>query len=306
MSLRSSLALVVLVACGGAEHADTTPSADEPPGCPSTAAPERCRDLALAAAGAGKNDLAWAYTVLECQSPTGGECAVMWQSYAKLAPSQTDALNVLHVACGHLPAACEQLAAWHTQRGHALAAAVYQKHATAQAGASTLAADLAAVMHIQTSRSDRIAQAVGRELRAPVTHAVAKVTPKAWSMHAATLEDSSTTCAPTALRDRKQVPLSECVHEVRPFDEDQIAVVNRCSQAVNVAYAGARPDRSTFVKQVRLEPFEALSAGISHREVGPLTYAVCAGECRVTNSPDDASAGWTGQDTRYYCASGAH
>ena len=37
--------------------------------------------------------------MLECESPTGAQCATMWQSYAKLAPSQTDALNVLHAAC---------------------------------------------------------------------------------------------------------------------------------------------------------------------------------------------------------------
>jgi hypothetical protein len=306
MFLRSSVVLLVLASCGGAEpHDPAAPTADEAPGCPSDAAPERCRDLAQAAASAGNNDLAWAYTVLECESPTGGQCAVMWQRYGKLAPTQTDALNVLHVACGHLPAACEQLAAWHTAHGHAQAAALYQK---AQQAPATLAADLAALMHLPAPRTDRIAQMVGRELRAPVAHAAAvtKAKPKAWAMHAATLGDSSTACTPTALRDRKQVPLSECVHEVRPFDNDQIAVVNRCSQAVTVAYAGARPDRSTFVKQVRLEPYEAQSAGTTHRDVGQLTYAVCGGDCRVTSSPDDATASWTGQDAHYYCATGGH
>ena len=78
MFRRSSLALVVLAACGGAEQRDTTPVVDDKPTCPSDAAPERCRELADAAASAGKRDLAWAYTVLECQSPTGAECAPMW------------------------------------------------------------------------------------------------------------------------------------------------------------------------------------------------------------------------------------
>jgi len=83
-------------------------------------------------------------------------------------------------------------------------------------------------------------------------------------------------------------------------------VVNRCSQAVNVAYAGARADHSTYTNQVRLEPHEARSANISHRELGPLTYAVCAGECRVTRSADDVTASWTGQDATYYCVKGGH
>jgi hypothetical protein len=241
----------------------------------------------------------------------------MWQSYAKLAPTQTDALNLLHTACAHNPAACGQLVAWHTQRGHSLAAAVYQKRAMAQTSleprasiALSLATDLAMLMHVSDAppRTESIAQNVGRQLRAPVTQAVAatKTRPKAWAMHAATEGGSSDGCATTAVLDRHQVSLASCIAEVRPFDGDQIAVRNRCSVPVTVSYAGGRTTGSPFVKQVRLEPFEALSAGISHREVGALTFGVCAGECRVTSSPDDVSAGWTGQDGMYFCAKGAH
>jgi hypothetical protein len=313
MSRRSSLALIALVACGGAERPDAVAPVDDTPTCPSAAAPERCRQLADAAAGAGNQQLAWAYTVLECQSPTGAECVPMWQRYGTLAPSQTDALNLLHTACDHLPAACQQLAAWHTERGHALAAAAYARRvevarqAPGQAPATTLAADLAAIMHVSEPRTDRIALQVGRELRAPVTRAVTtakKVKPKAWPMHAAEQGASSDACPATATLDRHPVALAKCVSEVRPFDDDQIAVRNRCSQAVTVAYAGARSDHTTYTKQVRLEPYEALSAGISHTDLGPLTYAVCAGECRVTSSPDDVTASWAGQDERYYCTRG--
>jgi hypothetical protein len=313
MFRRSSLALVILAACGSAEHGDTTPAVDDRPTCPSDAAPERCRELADAAASAGNHDLAWAYTVLECQSPTAAECAPMWQRYGKLAPSQTDALNLLHAACDHVPAACAQLAAWHAERGHTLAAAAYQKRVDGGVqphAATALATDLAAIMHVTDvpPRTDAIAQHVGRELRAPVTHDLPSSKPKlerkAWSMHAAAQGTSSDTCTTTAMLDRHAVPLAKCVSEVRPFDEDQIAIRNRCSQPVTVAYAGARPDHSTYTKQIRLEPYEALSAGISHRELGPLTYAVCAGECRVTSSPDDVTASWTGQDDRYYCTTG--
>jgi hypothetical protein len=243
----------------------------------------------------------------------------MWQRHAKLASTQTDALNVLHAACGHLPAACEQLAAWHTERGHALAASVYQKRvdaarrgATVQpagANAIALAADLATVMHVSdvSPRSDAIAQMVGHELRAPVAHepsAAPKAQHKPLPMHAAAQGMGTDVCASTATLNRHSAPLRECVTEVRPLDDDQIALRNRCSQAVTVAYAGARADRSTFTNQLRLEPYEARSAGISHRELGPLTYAVCSGECRVTSAPDDATAAWTGQSAQYYCAAG--
>jgi len=316
MSRRSELLLVVLLAsCGSSERRDTTTPADDVAACPSDTAPERCRDLAQAAAGAGKGELAWAYTVLECESPTGSQCTTMWQSYAKLAPTQTDALNVLHGACNHLPAACEQLAAWHTERGHVRAAAAYQKHGTGQptqprsVSALALATDLAAVMHVADAqpRTDRIAQMVGRELRAPAMSAPsAKLAPqrKAWKMHAATLGTSSDACATTAPLDRHPVSLAECVREVRPFEEDKIALVNRCGAAVNVAYAGARADHSTYANQLRLEPYEGLSAPLSHRDLGELTYAVCPSECRVTSSPDDVTASWTGQDAHYYCTKG--
>jgi hypothetical protein len=315
MFRRSSI-LLVLAACGSSEPRDTMPVVDDTPTCPSDAAPERCRELADAADLAGKHELAWAYTVLECESPSASECAPMWQRYAKLAPSQTDALNLLHVACAHAPAACEQLAAWHMERGHTLAAAAYHKRSEAArqapsprgATALALATDLAAIMHLSDAppRTDAIAQQVGRELRVPVTHAmpVAKPQRKAWPMHAAAQGTSSDDCPTTATLERHTVSIEKCVSEVRPLDEDQIAVRNRCSQPVTVAYAGARSDHSTYTKQIRLEPYEALSAGISHRELGPLTYAVCAGECRVTSSPDDVTGSWTGQDERFYCTRG--
>src|SRR5690348_13743032 len=115
MFRRRSLVLLVLAGCGGA-----------PPQDPSTLA-----TATPAAPAASQDELAWASTVLECESPSGARCVAMWQQNAKLAPTQTDALNVLHVACDHLPEACAQLAAWHAERGHALAAAAYQKRAHA-------------------------------------------------------------------------------------------------------------------------------------------------------------------------------
>ena len=320
MFRRSSLVLLVVAGCGGAEPHDTTAtSAAEDVGCPSEASPERCSDLASAAEGAGHGELAWAYTVLECESPTGAQCVAMWQRYAKLAPTQTDALDVLHTACDHLPAACAQLAAWHTERGHTLAAAAYQKRVAAaqpaQAGgavaasdqmraanALALATDLAAVMHVTDAspRTDTIAQMVGHELRAPAA-AKPHVERKAWKMHAAELGSSSDACAAKTTVDKHAVEPHECVSEVRPFEADQIALRNRCAEAVSVAYAGARADHSTAADQLRLRPYEARSLGISHRDVGPLTYAVCPDTCSISGSPDSASASWTGQDARYYC-----
>lgn len=317
MSRRSSIALLVLAACGGAEPHDSTTPSEDTAACPSETSPDRCRDLAEGAASSGKNDLAWAYTVLECQSPGASQCATMWQRYAKAAPTQTDALNVLHAACDHTPAACEQLAAWHTQRGHALAAAAYQKRVDAArqgiptppaAAKLAIASDLATAMRISdvAPRTDSLNQMIGRQLRMPVTKAVAAAKPKAWSMHAAAIGTGDESCAATSTLDRHPVPLTQCVSEVRPFDTDQIAIRNRCGQAVNVTYVGARADQSTFVKQIRLEPYEAMSAGITHRELGQLTYAVCPGECRVTSSSDDVTGSWTGQDDRYYCLKGSH
>ncbi len=316
MSPRRELVLALVVAgCGSSEpQAPTTPTEDVAASCPSEAAPERCRDLAEAAAHAGHPELAWAYTVLECESPTGAQCVAMWQRHAKVAPTQTDALSVLHAACDHVPAACEALAAWHTERGHVLAAAAYHKRAgqpgQARAVSSlALANDLAAVMHVSgtTPRTDAIAQLVGHELRAPGAQLAAakpKLQRKAWPMHAATQGTSTDACPATAMLDRHPTPVEQCVTEVRPFDVDQIALMNRCSQAVVVAYAGARADHSTYANQLRLDRYQARSIGISHRELGPLTYAVCADACRVTGSPDDVTASWTGNDARYYCARG--
>ena len=322
MSLRIRLLLLVLAGCGSAERHDPSTPVDDMADCPSDAAPGRCRDLAEAAAGTGNGQVAWAYTVLECESETAAQCVVMWQRHAKLAPTQTDALNVLHAACDHVPAACEQLAAWHSERRHVLAAAAYQKRAEAarlssrkgsaaqprSANALALAADLAAVMHLSDTppRTDVIIQMVGRELRAPTTREVAFAKPrpedKAWPMHAAAHGASSDACVGTALLDRHPTSLGECVTEVRPLNEGQIALRNRCNRAINVAYAGTRADHSTYTNQLRLEPYEARSAGISHLELGPLTYAVCAGECRVTSGLDDATGSWNGQNADYHCA----
>ena len=307
MSRRTSLVIAVALAgCGSADRHDPTTPADEVSACPSETAPERCRDLADAAERAGKGELAWAYTVLECESPTGAQCAAMWQRHAKLAPTQTDALNVLHVACEHLPAACERLAAWHSERGHMLAAAAYHKRSetpapSRSANALALGTDLAATMHLSGApRADSIAQPIGHELSAPVEHPAIKPKAKAWSMHAASQGASSDACPSKVMRDREQVSPSSCVTEVRPFDGDQIALLNHCSEAISVAYAGARADHSTYANQVRLEANEAHSVGISHRELGPLTYAACAGLCRVTGNSGDNTA-WSGTDATYYC-----
>lgn len=323
MSRRSSLVLLALAACGSAEPHDTiaTPAADDV-GCPSEAAPTRCSDLASAAEGAGHGDLAWAYTVLECESPGAAHCVEMWQRYAKLAPTQTDALDVLHAACDHVPAACAQLAAWHTERGHTLAAAAYQKRVAAAheapaegsaapaeqvraANALALAADLQAVMHVSDAppRTEAIAQMIGHELRAPADATAAKprIERKAWKMHAAELGSSSEGCAAKLTLDGHPAAPRDCVSEVRPFEADQIALRNRCAEAVSVAYAGARADHSTAADQLRLRPYEARSLGISHRDVGPLTYAVCPDTCSISGSSDSASASWTGQDASYYC-----
>jgi hypothetical protein len=146
------------------------------------------------------------------------------------------------------------------------------------------------------------------ELRAPRQNdlATAPTRPerKAWPMQAATQLSSFDACGTTATLDRHPVPLDKCVTEVRPLVADQIALHNRCGQAITVAFTGARADRSTYTNQLRLERYEARSAGISHREIGPLTYAVCAGECRVTTSADDVTASWTGQAATYFCSRG--
>ena len=292
MFRRRSLVLLVIAGCGGA-----------PPQDPGT--------LATAAPAASPDQLAWASTVLECESPSGARCVAMWQQNAGLAPTQTDALNVLHVACDHLPAACAQLAAWHARRGHALAAAAYQKRARAagvspSAGALALASELAAIMHVPGGppRTDPIDQRVEHAPPPPVAQAAPpspRVERKAWPMHAAELGTSSDACSTKVTLDNRPVGLRECVGEVRPFDADQIAVRNRCDQAVSVAFVGARSGLPAYANQLRLDRYEAQSLGISHREVGRLTYAVCPDGCRVTGSPDDATAAWTGGDAMYDC-----
>ena len=66
-----------------------------------------------------------------------------------------------------MPAACEQLAAWHSERGHTLAAAAYRKRVEAARGAQqprsanslALATDLAAIMHLSGApRTEAIGQ----------------------------------------------------------------------------------------------------------------------------------------------------
>ena len=317
MSRRSSLALAVVVAaaaCGGADpHDTTTPAPGDEITCPSDTAPQRCRELAASAATAGHNELAWAYTVLECESPHGTQCVAMWQLYAKVAPTQTDALNVLHAACDHVPAACEQLAAWHTERGHVLAAAAYHKRADGAqpraASALALATDLAAIMHVSDAqpRTDGIAQMIGHEMRAPA-HAPAAAAAhkelKAWPMHAASLGSNADGCASTAKLDKHDVSLDKCVTEVKPLQGDQIALLNRCSQPITVAFAGARADHSTFTARLRLDRYEAHSAGASHTDVGKLTYAVCVDGCRANSSPDDVTTSWNDPTAEYYCVRG--
>ncbi len=315
MSRRRSLVLVVAVACGGADLHDTAAPGGSSSDCPSTTAPDRCRELAASAAASGHSQLAWAYTVLECQSQTATQCGVMWKQYAKLAPTQTDALNVLHVACDHSQSACEQLTSWHLEHGHPLAAAAYRKRAeaarsshgegsaappTRSASALALATDLAAVMHVSGApRTDAIDQMVVHEQSAPIapaTHAAAK--PKAWPMHAGAGTHSDG-CAADATLDRHQVPLDKCILEVRPFDGDQIALLNHCSNPVNVAYIATRSSGSPVTNQLRLDRFEARSIGLSHHDVGTLTYAVCSDGCRVTGGDTTA---WSSTEAIYNCS----
>ncbi|HEY1558107.1 MAG TPA: hypothetical protein VGF94_24925 [Kofleriaceae bacterium] len=279
--------LAVAAGCGGAEPHDAMPPPDQLAPC--------CQDLAQTAALSGRGDLAWAYTVLECESPTGANCAVMWQLHGKYAPTQTDALNVLHEACGHLPAACEQLAVWHTQRGHTRAAAAYHKDA---GNAHALATDLAAAMHIADAppRTDAIDQMVRREVSAPVAPPIesmhAKPDRKAWPMHAAALHASADGCSAKVTLDRRPASPSQCIAEVRPLQGDQIALLNRCDQAVAIVYAGTRPNRTAVTDRLRLERYEARSLAISHHDLGPLTFAACPGECRTN---------WNGHDSEYDC-----
>jgi hypothetical protein len=317
MSRRSSLLIVVVVACGSAERHDATTPDEPAPGCPSSAAPEKCRDLAAAAASSGNGQLAWAYTVLECESPNAAQCTSMWQTYVKQAPTQTDALNVLHVACDHAPDACEKLASWHAERGHTLAAAAYRKRVEAArqpaapgsgaqpprtTNAVALATDLAAVMHLSgTPRTDAIAQMVGHQLHAAPIAKATKPEPKALPMHAAELAITSDGCAKTALLDRHQESLDKCISEVRPLHDDEISIRNRCGAPITIAYAGARGDRSTVGNHFRLERYEARAIGATHRDIGPLTYAVCADGCTATGMD---SAAWNGQDALYNCNKG--
>jgi len=303
MSPRASIiAFTLVVACGGSErHDSTTPGEDEGPSCPSSAAPDKCRDLAAAA---GNTPLAWAYTVLECESPGASQCVPMWQRYNRLAPTQTDALNVLHHACSHPPAACQQLSAWHAERGHVLAAAAYQ-HVQAGGGSgaprsnntTALATELGTALHVAAPvRTESIAQMVSHALQAPAL--VAKPARKAWPMSAAELGVNDEGCTPTGLLDRHQVSLDKCISEVRPIEADQIAIRNRCGAAVSVTFSGLTGNRTTS-NSLSLLPYEALSIGLSHKDIGKLTFAVCGGGCRVTGSE---AAQWTAADPIYNCS----
>jgi hypothetical protein len=305
--------VLALAACSGsAEKLD--PSAPETViTCPSDDAPERCNELATTAAGDGHADLAWAYTVLDCESQHPAHCAAMWQRNAKFAPTQTDALNVLHSACAREPSACTELASWHRVRGHSLAASAYDKHAEAlkhsHAGpekahdnALALAGELATVMHVSGARTDAIAQMIGHAPLpvAPVV-AAAKPSAKAWPMHAASLISSSSTCSGAPVIDRHPVALEQCVSEVRPFTGEEIALRNRCNRAVTVVYKAER-GRSPYVNQIRLEPYEGRSLGITHHELGELTYAPCLDNCMATINADDRSSPWKGDEGIYYCS----
>ena len=308
---------VAVIACGGGERHDATTPSDDVTTCPSKGTPDGCEDLASTAAGTGNHQLAWAYTVLECQSAEGVDCVAMWRRFAGFAPSQTDALNVLHTACPHLPAACEQLATWHTERGHVLAAAAYAKRADpseppADPDASTpqaLDAELAAIMHAQGAqpRTDVIDQQIGHAPPAAARPAPVAAAPppraQAWPIEAADLVTSSEACATTATADRHQVPLAKCIAEVPSLDNDPIVLRNRCGEAITVAFGGTRADHSTYTSQLQLEPYEALATGISHHDVASLTYAVCVRACVITSHSDDVHASWTGDDTSYFCTS---
>jgi hypothetical protein len=134
----------------------------------------------------------------------------------------------------------------------------------------------------------------------PDINPVKRSGPKAWPMHAATMGSSSGGCPTTVALDKHPIAPSQCVTEVRPLDDDQIALRNRCSEAVTVAFSAARANNTTFTNQIPLEGYEARSTGISHRDTGNLTYAVCPGSCRITRGPDELGA-WDGQSTTYYC-----
>jgi hypothetical protein len=300
MFLRSSLVvfLLALGCLGGSEKHDQSTPVEAPKGCGSESTPERCKELAAASAKAGKNDLAWAYTVLECQSPLATECPLMWQSYSKLAPTQTDALNLLHDACSRTHAACQLLAAWHRERGHMQVAASYEKHFTS---AAALATDLTAIMHGQGAkpRTDPIAQMIGHAPRAPVA---AKKQPKAWPTRTASFISSSDTCRAAVMIDRHEVTIDKCVGEVRPIEQDQITLRNRCNVAITVSYAGEGIDHKTYANKIRLEPYEALGLGMAHTQIGELTFASCPNECTATTNPDDVSSPWQGADTLFYCS----
>jgi hypothetical protein len=299
MFLRSS-AIVFLLALGcipdSDRHDQSTP-AETPHGCPSDATPERCKQLAASAATSGRLDLAWAYTVLECESPLASECAVMWQSYSKNAPTQTDALNVLHNACSRTHSACQLLAAWHRERGHYQIASAYDKHTTS---ATALANDLVAIMRASSAhpRTEPIVQMVGHALRAPV---VAKKQAKAWGSRTASFLSGSDSCKGTVMIDRRETTIDKCIGEVHPMQEDQIALRNRCNRSIWVSYAGEGIDHKTYANKIRLEPYEALSLGMSHRQIGELTFASCPDECVATSNPDDVSSPWNG-DSMFYCS----
>ena len=309
------LALVALIGCVGNDAHETTLPAEGGPTCPSDATPDHCQNLAKEAALTHHGDLAWAYTVLDCESPHPGRCALMWKQYNKYAPTQTDALNVLHNACSRSANACEQLGAWHRDHNHPLAAAVYDKRAEAERkpgkvseNVAALSRDLAGLMHVtDTPRTDVVAQMVGSKLDAPITPVVAAAKPnaKAWPVHTAALATMSDGCTFTNAQpiiDRKPVGIDHCVGEVRPWEGDQIVLRNRCNIGVTVAFAGTRTDQTTFASVLHLEPYEALPTVTSHKEVGQLTLASCPNQCMPSVDAENRVAVWKGGDQLYYCS----
>src|SRR5690242_9755621 len=141
------LALLAVIGCIGNDAHETTLPGEGGPTCPSATTPERCESLAKEASLTQHGDLAWAYTVLECESPHPARCGAMWKLHSKYAPTHTDALNVLHNACTRSSHACEQLAAWHRDRGHAIVAAAYDKRAEAERKPGKVSENLAALTH---------------------------------------------------------------------------------------------------------------------------------------------------------------
>jgi hypothetical protein len=85
-----------------------------------------CGELADIYRNEGKRDVAWGFVVHACEmsNPTG--CASAWRRHNDLAPTRTEALELLHEACSTEPAACGELASWHARRGHSSVSQDYE------------------------------------------------------------------------------------------------------------------------------------------------------------------------------------